>query len=333
MKRVIPALLLLSLLLSMPLFAACGKEAETAVTYPLYVNNTPLDSELFTYYLDEAVNALPDGTQEEKLNYAIQMCIHYVAVNSTFSGAPVELLPAEKKETSDDTNVLWRMYGNYYTSIGVSKQTFAKVQLNKRYIEKLRQYYFGEGGAEEVPAATLRDYLNAHYVAFRAIIVPKKTVDIYGNEKDRNDAQDRALREKMSAGLSAINNNGTGIESVYATFVADRNGDREQYSEVVTDGTDHAYSEEFVNAVRAIGVGRAAVMDYGDALYLVYREDIQADEDVFETYRDECLATLSENALLAKIDEIGRAYSSTADQTRIAECWNNYRNAVAKAGK
>lgn len=328
MKRVIPALLALLLL-----FAACGQEEETGTASPLNVNNTPLDSEIFTYYLDEAVSALPDGTQEEKINYAVQLCIHYVAVNSTFSGAPVELLPAEKKETSDDTNVLWRMYGNYYTSIGVSKQTFTKIQLNKRYIERLRQYYFGEGGAEEVPADTLREYLGTHYVAFRTVIIPKKTVDVYGNEKDRDEAQEQALREKLTAGLTAINENGTGIESVYATFVSDRNGDREQYSEVVTDGTDHAYSAEFADAVRAIDVGKAAVLDYEDALYLVYREDIQADADIFEAYRDECLAALTETDLLAKIDEIGRAYSSTVDQTRIAECWNNYMNAAARAGK
>ena len=328
MKRVIPALLVLLLL-----FAACGQVEETETASPLNVNDTPLDSEIFTYYLDEAFNALPDGTQEEKINYAVQLCIHYVAVNSTFSGAPAELLPAEQKETSDDTNVLWRMYGNYYTSIGISKQTFAKVQLNKRYTEKLREYYFGEGGAEEVPADTLREYLGAHYVAFRTVSIPKKTVDVYGNEKDRNETEEQALREKLTAGLSAINDNGTSIESVYATFVSDRNGDREQYSEVVTDGTDHAYSAEFVDAVRAIDVGKAAVLDYGDALYLVYREDIRADEDIFEAYRGECLAALTETDLLAKIDEIGRAYSSTVDQTRIAECWNSYMNAVAKAGK
>ena len=200
-------------------------------------------------------------------------------------------------------------------------------------MEKLREYYFGAGGAEEIPVTALREYLDAHYVSFRTIRIPKKTVDVYGNEQDRDEAQENALREKLTAGLSAINENGTGIESVFATFVSDRNGDREEYSEVVTDGTDHAYSTEFVEAVRAIAVGTAAVLDYDDALYLVYRENIQTDEDVFETYRAQCLEALSESALRAKIDEIGKGYSSTVNQPLAAECWNNYWNAVAKTNQ
>ena len=329
MKRVVPLLIIGALLL---LCCACGAEKET-VSYPLNVNATPLDSEVFTYYLDEAFHALPSGTQEEKINYAVQLCIHYVAVNSTFAAESLSLTPAEQKETSDDTNTMWNMYGGYYKGIGVSKQTYAKIRLNGRYREKLRQAYFGEGGPQEVPAETLREYLDARYVSFRAVRIPKKTVDVYGNEKERDAAQEEALRQKLSAGLSAINENGTGIESVFATFVSDRNGDREEYSEVVTDGTDHAYSAEFVEAVRAIPAGTAAILDYEDSLYLVYREEIRDDEDIFEAYRDDCLEALTESDLLAKIDEIGKAYSSAVNQPLIAECWNNYTNAVARAGQ
>ena len=328
MKRIVTVLLLLALLAG----CACGRQTRQTASYPLTINATPIDSEVFTFYLDKAVNALPEGTQEERINYAVQLCIHYVAVNSAFSGAGTELTPVEKKETSDDTDVRWRTYGSYYGRLGVSKQTYAKIQLNERYVEKLRAYYFGEGGPEEIPVSALKEYLGSRYVSFRAVVIPKKTVDVYGNEKERDEAQNAALQEKLSAGLNAINNNGTGIESVFATFAADRNGDREEYREVVTDGTDHAYSQEFVDTVKAVNVGTAAVLDYGDALYLVYRENIQADEDIFETYRDECLTALSESALLAKLDEIARGYSSTVNQPVAAECWNNYWNAV-KAGQ
>lgn len=327
MKRVIAAMLLLAV----ALLCACGAGTKPA-SYPLRVNGTPLDNEVFTYFLDKAVNALPEGRQEEQINYAVQLCIHYVAVNSTFSGAGLTLTPAETKETDDETNVQWSLYESYYQAIGVSRQTFAKVRRSERCLEKLRQTYFGQGGVSEVPESQLREYLAARYVAFRTIRIPKKVLDVYGNETDRDAAQQAALDEKLSAGLRAINENGTGIESVFATFVSDRKGDREEYAEVVTDGTDHAYPTEFVEAVRAVSAGTAAIFDFDEAYYLVYREDILQDEDIFETYKDKCLTALTENDLLAKIDEIGKAYTSVKDQPAIAECWNNYWNALSKTG-
>ncbi|MBQ6117659.1 MAG: hypothetical protein IJK98_00365 [Clostridia bacterium] len=329
MKRLLPAVLLLAAVL---LLVSCGNQRPAAAC-PLTVNGTPLDEEVFTYFLDKAAAALPEGSQEEQIGYAVQLCIHYVAVNSTFAGEGMTLSPAEKKETDEDVNTQWRLYGPYYSSLGVSRQTFAKIRRSDRYTEKLRQAYFGEGGSDEVPAQRLREYLAARYVAFRAIRLPKTVRDAYGKEAERSEAQNSALQAKISAGLSAVNDNGTGIESVFATFVSDRNGDREEYAEVVTDGSDHAWSAEFVEAVRGVPEGTAAALDYGDSYYLVYRENILADDDIYEAYKGKCLEALTENDLLARIDAIGGAYSSVKDQPALAACWNSYRNALAKAEK
>ena len=325
MKRIFAILLALTLLLC----AACGGEPRRALR-PLTVNGTPLDGEIFTYFLDKAVNALPDGTQEEQTNYAVQQCIHYVAVNSAFTGAGLALTAAEKKEADDENNVRWNLYERYYASIGVSRQTYFKLRRSDLYQEKLRQAYFGEGGTDEVPAEQLRAFLETRYVAFRVIRIPKKVLDADGNETDRDAAQQAALDEKIAAGLSAVNVNGTGIESVYATFVSDRKGDREEYAEVVTDGTDHAYPAEFVEAIRAVPVKTAAVFDFNESYYLAYREDITEDEDIFEAYKDKCLAGLTERDLQIKIDRIAGAYASVKDPSAVAECWNAYRNAMAK---
>ena len=327
MKRFLAALLMAATVFC----CGCGAKAQNEAS-PLTVNGTPLDGEVFTFFLDEAAGALPAGTQEEQINYAVQLCIHYVAVNSAFAGAGLSLTPAEKKEINDETNVQWNLYERYYESIGVSRQTFSKVRVSACSEEKLRQAYFGEGGAYEVPRDRLKDYLEARYVSFRSIRIPKKKLAADGSEADRSEAEKAALDEKIAAGLSAVNN-GTGIESVYATFVADRKGDREEYAEIVTDGTDHAYPTEFADAVRAMPVETAAVFDFGDAYYLVYREDLKDDEDIFEAYKDECLAGLTESDLRQMIDAVAQTYTSVTDQPAIAACWNNYKNATAKAGQ
>ena len=328
MKRFFAALTALAA----ALLCACGA-GERSVSYPVKVNSTPIDSEIFVYFLDQAVNLLPDGTQEERINYATQLCIHYVAVNSTFADAGLTLTPAEKKEADEETNVRWNLYGPYYETLGLSRQTFSKLRRSELYQEKLRQAYFGEGGSDEVPVEQLKAFLETRYVAFRVIRIPKKTLNEQGEETERDEAQQAALNEKITAGLRAVNENGTGIESVFATFVSDRKGDREEYAEVVTDGTDHAYPAEFVEALRAVPVKTAAVFDFNDAYYLAYREDIREDEDIFEAYKDKCLAGLTERDLQTKIDRIGMTYTSVSNQPAVAECWNHYWNALAKAGR
>lgn len=327
MKRFFAALLIAAAVF----LCSCGAAPQQEAC-PLKVNGTPLDGEVFTFFLDKAAGALPGGAQEEQINYAVQLCIHYVAVNSAFTGAGLSLTPAEKKEANDETGVQWNLYGTYYQSIGVSRQTFAKLRLSERCEEKLRQAYFGEGGAYEVPRDQLKAYLETRYVSFRAIRIPKKILAADSSETDRDAAQQAALDEKIAAGLAALNG-GTGIESVFATFVADRKGDREEYTEVVTDGTDHAYPAEFADAVRAMPVESAAVFDFGDDYYLVYRDDLRNDEDIFEAYKDECLAGLTDADLRRTIDRIARSYTSVTDQPVIAACWNNYKNATAKAGQ
>ena len=187
MKRFLAALLALAAVL----LCSCGKEQERVV-YPLTVNGTSLDGEIFTYFLDKAVNTLPEGTQEERVNHAVQLCIHYVAVNSTYSGAGLSLTAAEKKEADEETNVQWNLYGPYYSAIGISRQTFSKLRRSELYLEKLRQAYFGEGGSDEIPADQLRAYLDTRYVAFRVIRIPKKVLNANGEETERDAAQQAA---------------------------------------------------------------------------------------------------------------------------------------------
>ena len=327
MKRVFSAVCAAVLLF---LCCSCGAQPSAEITYPLTVNSTPVDSEVFTYFLHEAVSELPQQTKDEQIYYAVQLCIQYVAVNSTFTQEGLRLSSAELSEMSTDANTRWNLFGGFYEAIGVSKQTFVKICRSGEYTEKLRQAYFGEGGTEEIAESTLRDYLAARYVAFREVRVPKKTTDKNGNEKDRTAAQEKSLREKLNAGLTAINRNGTGIESVYATFLADGKGDREEYAEVITDGTDHEYPAEFVNAVREMDMNTAAILDFSDSYYLVYREEVAGDEDIFEEYRDDCLEALTGGDLQKKIEEIGRAYSSVKDTAAVEQCWKNYTNAKAQ---
>ena len=99
---------ILSLILSavfILLLASCGAEKKE---YPLSVNGTPIDAEIFTCYLDRALHD-PDGgaTRADRITYATNMCIRYVALNSTFKQKGLTLSASDNVKCSNEANSLW----------------------------------------------------------------------------------------------------------------------------------------------------------------------------------------------------------------------------------
>ena len=122
MKKTIALLLAFAAVLFA--FSACSNGE--APQYPLTVNGTPLEEEIFRYYLDIAFADASLSGKEARVNYATEQCIRYVAVNSAFAVRALALSPAEKAKTAERANALWNAFGAHYKNIGVSKQTFMK---------------------------------------------------------------------------------------------------------------------------------------------------------------------------------------------------------------
>ena len=183
MKRIISILLVLLILT----LSACTSSTES---YPITVNGTPIDSEIFAYFLDSVWDR-PEaqGTRDGRITEATYMCIRYVAVNSTFVTSGLTLTDADRVEISDNANVLWNMFGEYYEKIGVSKQTYVKIKTYEAYIEKLRTAFFDKGGTDEISDAVLRGTLQENFVAFKYVRTPLKNIDVYGNESALTDEE------------------------------------------------------------------------------------------------------------------------------------------------
>ena len=199
MKRILSALLAILIL------SLCACTREGGESYPITVNGTPIDSEIFSYFLDSVWDA-PEalGTREGRTTQATYMCIRYVAVNSTFVSSGLALSDTDKVEISDNANVLWNMFGEYYEKIGVSKQTYVKIKTYEAYIEKLRTAFFDKGGADEISDDVLRGALVESYVAFKYVRTPLKNIDVYGNESAFSDEEISKLNTVYNKAASMV---------------------------------------------------------------------------------------------------------------------------------
>lgn len=307
MKKILSSLLCIIILL----LSACTA-ADTA-EYPVTVNGTPIDSEIFAYFLDSVWDK-PEaqGSRDGRITEATYMCIRYVAVNSTFVSSGLTLSDADKVAISDNANVLWNMFGEYYEKIGVSKQTYVKIKTYEAYIEKLRTAFFDKGGTDEISDAVLRGALQESYVAFKYVRTPLKNIDVYGNVTPLNDSEIASLNTVYNKAASSVASS-YGIDKAYEEIVKEFPLSERTYETEVIDRNDHEFPAIFFDTVKAQGEGTVKIFQYGEDVYLVYKINILTEPLIFADLRDECLKIVSEQPLQSKINVMCNAYQSVRD--------------------
>ncbi len=315
MKRIISFLCIFTLLIC--LFSSC-KTQETE-TYPITVNGTPINSEIFRYYLDEVWDSQEaQGSKDGRITQATYKCIRYVAVNSTFAAYSLSLSDAEKAELSAETNVLWNMFGEYYKSIGVSKETYHKVRTSQEYIEKLRLHFFDKGGTDEISDGVLRGIMVDNFTAFRYVRTPVMNTDVYGNTVDYTQEERTKLNTLYSNAVNTVAVSYT-VEKAYNEISAAFPLTEQSYENIVIGRNDHEFSSVFFDKVNSMEDNTASVFQYNDYVYLVFKVNMLTDGLIFSELRSECLKIVSEEPLQSKINMMCNAYQSVRDTSVVRE--------------
>ncbi len=319
MKRV----LTLSLVFIIMLLSITSCSSQKAEGYPLSVNGTPIDGEIFRYYLDSVWNS-PEagGGKDGRITQATYKCIRYVAVNSTFSSYGLSLTDDEKSLLAEEVNSLWNMFGAHYKDIGVSKQTFLKIKTSEEYIEKLRIAFFDKGGTDEISDAVLRGILVDKYIAFRYIRVPVTDTDVYGNERALTEEEIAKMNTVFNKALASVSSS-FGIENAYIEISAEFPFAEQTFENVVAGSDDHQFSSTFYDKIKSISEGSATVFQYGEYVYLVYRVNILSDATIFADKRQECLKIISEDPLQSKINVMCNAYQSVREPSLVNEYYRD----------
>lgn len=320
MKKIISVFLII---LMLALSACTAGDTES---YPITVNGTPIDAEIFSYFLDSVWDK-PEasGTRDGRITEATYMCIRYVAVNSTFVSSGLTLTDADKVQISDNANVLWNMFGEYYEKIGVSKQTYVKIKTYEAYIEKLRTAFFDKGGTDEISDAVLRGALQENYVAFKFVRTPLKNIDVYGNVSPLTDEEIGKLNTVYNKAASSVASS-YGIDKAYDEIVKEFPLSERTYETKVIDRNDHEFPAIFFDTVKAQGEGTVKIFQYGEDVYLVYKINILTEPLIFGDLRTECLRIVSEEPLQSKINIMCNAYQSVRDTALVSRIFEKVAN-------
>ncbi len=298
-KRILSVILTICCLVSTVAFSGCSLTDKGAA---MEINGIEISDDVFTYFLDKAVvdlgvDAPLKSLKEKATNYAET----YFKTNSLAHSQGVTLSIAEKKAISERVNAYWGICGEYYSKIGVTKETLTKVFTADAFREALLVHYYGAGGEEEIPLTRLYAQFKTNYIVFQAITGYFTQTNINGQTVKINETEKEALVLKFQ-NMSAMVNAGEQNMEQAADFLAE-SGYQGSVQTVVLHKDDTSYPPGFFEKVKNTESRRATVIGTEEYIFLVLRGDADTKSTYFNEKRTEMIEIIVGNEIDEKIEK------------------------------
>jgi hypothetical protein len=245
------------------------------------------------------------------LTKATQLTETYFKTNSLAVKCGVSLSTAQKASVSEKVNAYWGIYGDYYTSIGVTKETLTKIFTSEAYRNQLLVHYYGEGGEEEIGVATMYAYFKMNYIVFQAINGYFTYLDDNGNTVIRTPNEIEEIILKFQNMASLINSKEKTMEEA-ADFLA-TSGYSSSVVTLVLGKDDTSYPEGFFDKVQSTKARIASVIGTNEYIFIVLRGDAGVNSEYFKEKKEEILKALVGDKIDVKIDKSLAVESSLND--------------------
>ena len=309
-KKFISFILIIVIFASSGILSSCSIEREDPVA--LTLNGKEIKNDVFTYFIDKAMTELGVNADENAvLTRATELTTTYYKTNSLAVKCGVSLSTAQKASVSEKVNAYWGIYGDYYTSIGVTKETLTKIFTSEAYRNQLLVHYYGEGGEEEIGVATMYAYFKMNYIVFQAINGYFTYLDDNGNTVIRTPNEIEEIILKFQNMALMINSKEKTMEEA-ADFLA-TSGYSSSVVTLVLGKNDTSYPEGFFDKVQSTKARIASVIGTNEYIFIVLRGDAGVNSEYFKEKKEEILKALVGDKIDVKIDKSLAVESSLND--------------------
>lgn len=325
MRKIISGVLAV-LLLAVTALCGCAKESADPLQVKLAQGegSVSVSAEVYRYYLDKVMHKpedfglSADSGMVELLGAADALCRRYVAVISSDHGT---FDMASKTAVADNTANLWRIFGNYYEKIGVSKQTIQKIQTAQACKEQLFLHLYDKDGKEPVAEDAITAYFYNNYVAFQFVRAYMTHTDEAGNVTDLDEEGIAKLKNQMTGLLKRVES-GDSMEDVAIAGNAFLVSNTPTAAVVQKD--NNIYGEEAFARIFALENGAAALLQMDSYFMLVQKTDMtQSPESFYGAYRDACLHGLQDATFQKAVDELCEAYTVSRNARAAQEIYKD----------
>lgn len=157
-----------------------------------------------------------DGVDSKQWIYdrATELMQEYAAVEAKFDEYGLTLTDDDKQSAQVYLDQIWDYAGDYYTSMGVSENSYKSIFLNSSKKQKLFETIYSEGGERAVSDDEIKTYLDENYALINYI-----DVELKDGEGNLLKSDGKAERMEMLNSYIERYNNGEDFDELNAEYV------------------------------------------------------------------------------------------------------------------
>lgn len=157
-----------------------------------------------------------DGVDSKQWIYdrATELMQEYAAVEAKFDEYGLTLTDDDKQSAQVYLDQIWDYAGDYYTSMGVSENSYKSIFLNSSKKQKLFETIYSEGGEKAVSDDEIKTYLDENYALINYI-----DVELKDGEGNLLKSDGKAERMEMLNSYIERYNNGEDFDELNAEYV------------------------------------------------------------------------------------------------------------------
>lgn len=133
------------------------------------------------------------------INQALDATKALITVEKECADRKIALTDSEKSSIVSQSDSFYTQYESIFSTNGISKTSFERIQMDTSLKSKLFDVYYGKGGSKAVPDSDVASYYTSHFVQIKQIFVSKQ--DSSGN--DLSTAQLAAAKAKAQKAYAA----------------------------------------------------------------------------------------------------------------------------------
>ena len=273
-------------------------EETTASTEAAETTASETEATTTTAFTDKVIEDKP--VREWINDEATKSMQEFVAVENKFDELGLSFEDNEKEKTKVYLDSIWEYYGSNYEDAGISENSQLLIMLNSTKKNKIFDYYYAEGGQDEISEADIRAYLDENNKRINYIKMELKDgegnlLKSEGKDEIKKMAEDYIERikggenfaavskeysdyyDKITADAAESTDNGATDESADAEETKSSYTDNETV--ISKDGTSP--SEAVVTKAFESKVGDVFLVEEDEVYYVVTVLDLYADENYY----------------------------------------------------
>lgn len=295
-------------------------ETEAVTTEAVQTETSETEATTTTAFTDKVIEDKP--VRDWINDNATKEMQEFVAVENKFDELGLSFEENEKEKTRIYLDSIWEYYGANYEDAGISEDSQLLIMLNSTKRNKIFDYFYAEGGQDEIPEADIKSYLEANNKRINYIKMELKDgegnlLKSEGKEEIRKMAMDYIDRINTGEDFETVSRE---YSDYYDKLVADAaaaestDGEPAEIESSYTDNEtviakDSAFpSETVVEKVFESELGKVLFIEEDEAYYIVKVLDLYADENYYSDNASTARHELKDDEFDQKLD------AWTADQ-------------------